>query len=194
MFDRLKGMFGKKQTEDSDGVSLLPQAMDESDSESQQSLSPQQSTALKLLAEGRFETNNGSFTKAVDCFKKALLLDPELCDAFLGLADVYAKQGKEDEALDQFQRALTMEPNLPEAHYQMGRIYLKRKQVSKALAAFEKELAITPRHGRVHNDLAVAHFHQRNFEKAIYHCDRAVALGEVVHEKFLKALAPYRKR
>ncbi|MBM3462593.1 MAG: tetratricopeptide repeat protein [Armatimonadetes bacterium] len=168
MFDKFKGMFGSKDS--------LAGA-----------------SATTLVAEARFEQKNGALGKAASLFEQAVRTDEGHADAHRGLADLYLLQGKEDDALRHFERAVALEPTMQDAHYQIGRIYLGRKDVVKATRAFQKELEVTPKYARVHNDLAVAYFHQKDFARAIHHADEAKALGEPVHEGFLKALAPYRR-
>ena len=174
MLDRFKDMIGKKKD-----IPLREQV--------------HQKTALQWLAQGRFEAQSGAISRAIDCFLNCVQLDPEVCDALAGLADLYLKQGKDDLAMDMFKRAVAAEPTLQEAHYQMGQIHIRRKEIKEAAESFEKELLVTPRNGRVHNDLAVCYFHLKNVAKAIKHCDIALELGEPVNPKFVATLKAHRQ-
>lgn len=175
MFDKLKGLFGSR------------------DGSSDSGFDPTRS-AIALVRDGRHEASTGGIARAIEIFQEALRREPDLADAHEGLAEMFVLQNRDDDALTHFQRAVELEPTMQEAHYQMGRIYLRRKDVARATAAFHKELTVTPRYGRLHNDLAVAYMTQKNYAKAIEHADLATSMGEAVHENFLKALAPHRKK
>lgn len=174
MLDRFKNLVGKKKD-----VSLREQI----DSKS----------SLQWVAQGRFEANAGSLARAIDCYLNAVDLEPQAADALNGLADIYLKQGRDDDALEYFRKAVEAEPTLQEAHYQMGQIHIRRKNIAEAAKSFERELKVTPRNGRVHNDLAVAYFHLKEYQKAIQHCDQAKALGEPINPKFMAALNAHRR-
>ena len=66
-----------------------------------------------------------SIPKAVDCFKQAVVLDPEYAQAWAGLADGYTTSGYSGfgaarvvmpQALEAARRALVLDPDLAEAH------------------------------------------------------------------------------
>lgn len=174
MLDRFKNLVGKKKE-----VPLREQR--------------DTKTAVQWVGQGRFEAQSGAISRAIDCYLNAAELEPDAADALSGLADLYLKQGKDDEALTYFQKAVEAEPTLQEAHYQMGQIHIRRRNISEAAHCFERELKVTPRSGRVHNDLAVAYFHLKDYQKAIQHADQAKALGEPVNPKFLAALNAHRR-
>lgn len=170
MFDKLKGLFSSKGPENASA------------------------SGMDLMREGRFEAKNGAIARAIECYEEAIKRDSTLSEAMQALGDLLVMQGRDDDALPHLERAVAMDATMQEAHYQIGRIYLRRKDLARATRAFEAELLVTPRYGRVHNDLAVAYYQQKMYARAIEHADKAVALGEPVHDAFLSALAPHRQK
>jgi len=81
--------------------------------------------------------------KAIECFKKAISLNPSYGDAYNNLGIVYLAEGDEKKAIECFQKALNIEvyatPEYP-AH-NLALIYKKKGDLDKAIS-FEKK-AIT---------------------------------------------------
>ncbi len=100
--------------------------------------------------------NRGQFNKAVKTFKKALEVDPEYCDAAVGLSIILNDLGKYEEAKKVFQKAQTiiekrkinrasenMDDKFAQKHLELGDLYLQHRRFEPALMQYQtaKKLA-----------------------------------------------------
>jgi tetratricopeptide (TPR) repeat protein len=60
------------------------------------------------------------YTAAVDAFSRAIGVDPNMAQAYVGRATAYVYEGNLQGAIADFNRALQIDPNLPEALYNRG--------------------------------------------------------------------------
>ena len=84
-------------------------------------LAPQQARAHYAL--GRFLAGQDQATPALDCFKKAVELDPRFSLAQLGLAEAAVKAGEFDAALVACRAVVQQEPDNPEALWLQATLY-----------------------------------------------------------------------
>lgn len=100
--------------------------------------------------------NRGQFNKAVKTFKKALEVDPEYCDAAVGLSIILNDLGKYEEAKKIFQKAQAIiekrklsrtgenvEDKFAQKHLELGDLYLQHRRFEQALMQYQtaKKLA-----------------------------------------------------
>ena len=113
------------------------------------------SPAVNLYLKGRFhlfsETRRSEIQSAVECFQKALALQPDSALAMVGLADAWTRLsfsfepdgGWYEKAEALCARALAIEPDLPEGRYLKGRmLWSPRKGFDHAGALRELSVAI----------------------------------------------------
>ncbi|TAN39082.1 MAG: tetratricopeptide repeat protein [Verrucomicrobia bacterium] len=72
---------------------------------------------------GRFQLDHGRTTAALKAFKQALVLDPKLVPAHLGLADAAARTGEYDAALVALKAAVQYDPQNADALWQLAQLY-----------------------------------------------------------------------
>ncbi len=101
-------------------------------------------------------TEEGFFVKAIAIYKKIIKLNPTLLEVYEALAELYAKQGLQNEARTQFQvladyyqkhdnatsasaiysRLVDLEPENPSHHVKLAEIYQQQKLYEKALGEY----------------------------------------------------------
>ncbi len=100
--------------------------------------------------------NRGQFNKAVKTFKKALEVDPEYCDAAVGLSIILNDLGKYEEAKKVFQRAQAIiekrkntrssenvDEKFAEKHLELGDLYLQHRRFEQALMQYQTAKKLT---------------------------------------------------
>jgi len=125
----------------------------------------------------------GRFDEAIDQYRQALAMQPDLYAAHVNLALALLQQKGFDEAESHFRRALEINPRGVEAHCGLAHLLLAEEKPDDARAEFEEAIAINPRHVIAHNDLAQALLKQGKIDESILHCEAALAIDS----RFIRA-------
>src|SRR5262245_26680227 len=99
---------------------------------------------LKYLAEGHENLKAGRRQAAIDSYKKALELDPELAVAHYFIGLVYAEQEKTDEAIGSFLKAIELDSELAEAYAALGMARIDKENYGAAAESLERALTLKP--------------------------------------------------
>ncbi|MGD8259142.1 MAG: tetratricopeptide repeat protein [Desulfobacterales bacterium] len=82
--------------------------------------------------------------KALEDFNRAIQLDPQKYDGYLGRANTLNTLGRYEDALQDYDRALEIDPNLANAYINRGSAYSHLGQYEKAISDYEKGLELDP--------------------------------------------------
>jgi tetratricopeptide (TPR) repeat protein len=80
--------------------------------------------------------------QAMECFKKAVELDPGLAPAYNGLGVGYRVAGQIDSAIAVWEKTLESNPDFDLPIYNLGVAYLEKGDKARALKHFDKYLAL----------------------------------------------------
>ncbi len=92
------------------------------------------------LSEGRKHLETNAPAKALECFDKFLLVEPEHAEALVCRAETLEKLGREDEALADYNRAIAADEKLVIAHLHKGGLLNRLKRYDEALTSYELAL------------------------------------------------------
>ncbi len=87
---------------------------------------------------------DGMYEEALSAFRAALREEPNLVEAFCGLAQVYANQGRYTEALQACERALELDDLAEELYLLRGLIHRQLGQMEQAVADLERAAYLNP--------------------------------------------------
>ena len=130
--------------------------------------------AYQLYLKGRFYWNKRMPEKAIECFQKAIALDPSYALAYAGLADAYGQpreglppRERMPKAREAALKALSLDGRLAEAHTALGQI-LTRYDYDFAGGEREFQLAIelNPRYATAHQRYGELLTYQGRFAEA----------------------------
>ena len=114
---------------------------------------------------GWFFTKNQEFDKAMDCYTKGELADPEYC---------FPNQVESVLALNTVIKTLT---TCPKANYYLGNFWYASKQYELAMGAWEASITLNELFPTAHRNLALAYFNKsKDVKKAVYHLEKAFKL------------------
>jgi len=121
---------------------------------------PQPVTGEKLTAvdwnnKGGSLANLGRRAEALECFKRALEINPHLAGAWNNQGNALADLGRPAEALECYQRALEINPHYAEAWYNQGNVLERLGRPAEALECYRRSLEINAH-------LAAAWYNQGN--------------------------------
>jgi len=107
----------------------------------------------EAMREGEGAFANGNFSKAIEMYQRALLLDPKLYEAALFTGDVYFKTADQLKAGEWFARAVAINPDRETAYRYWGDSLMKQGKVTEAGEKFVEAFIAEP-----YNRLARAGF------------------------------------
>lgn len=92
-----------------------------------------------------------NYSTAIDYYKKALKLQPDLVNALLGIGRTYIAINQGRLASRYLEQAAKLAPSVAEIHFQMGEAYLLTGQFTRARTAYERVVDLTTQE----SDLAI---------------------------------------
>jgi len=100
---------------------------------------------------GCFYGESGLYNKAIEAYKQAIRIMPDLAEAHSNLGVTYGKLGRYAEAIEAYKQAIRINPDYAKAHSNLGLAYAKLGRDSEAIEAYKQAIRINP-------DLADAHY------------------------------------
>lgn len=91
-----------------------------------------------------------SHAEAVQNFKKAIELNPEFAESYVGLAYAASQNQQDEEAIAAAKKAVQLKPDYPESHYVLGYAYFGADRYEEAVAPFRKAISIKPTYERAY--------------------------------------------
>lgn len=115
--------------------------------------------------------------KAIENYKKATEINPNLADAYVGLGTIYLDDEQVDEAIKYFKKAIEINPSYIAAYLNLGATYEYNDQIDEAIASYEKITGINPRITRAYVSLGDLYLAKGDREKAIKTYEKVIELN-----------------
>jgi tetratricopeptide (TPR) repeat protein len=131
--------------------------------------------------------------KAIESYKRAIEIDKNLPDAYVGIGTIYAENEQIDEAAGYYKKATEVDPAYVVAYLNLGALYDYDDQTDKAIASYEKAIEINPRIPRVYIALGGLYLEKGDREKAMKAYEKIIELdpdgefGKYAKEKIEQA-------
>ena len=120
----------------------------------------------------------GDFDHALNCYTKAIELNPELAQAYINLSDLYFKNGDLPSAIGTLQRGTyELENNLTLAHL-LARVYIEDQRYEDAIVELERVLDGEPENYDAYYDLGHVCFELGDYESAISNFENVLLYKE----------------
>ena len=121
--------------------------------------------------------------EAVQHYRSAIEIRPELVAGHSDLAVVLARQGKMDEAAKEFSKAIELDPRHASAHTNLGMVFLREGKSAEALEQWRIAAKLTPKDATLLGNLAwslatSADAKVRKGAEAVHWAERAVELTD----------------
>ncbi|NJK74606.1 MAG: tetratricopeptide repeat protein [Microcoleus sp. SU_5_6] len=141
------------------------------------------------LAQQQFNRGNilkseGKFTDAIDCFKNALFLQPDLIEAATNLAVTLHQIGNLAEATTYYQRAIHIDPNCAQAQNNLGILLQSQGKIAEAVTCFQRAIELNPVYVKALNNLGATLQEMGEQKSAIVYFNQALS----VKSNFVPAL------
>jgi len=128
---------------------------------------PEQDPAHEHYQRGMDGLREGNYEEALAAFRTALRAEPNLVEAYCGLAQAYANQGRNTAAIQACERALELDDMAEEAYLLRGLIHRQQGQLEQAISDLERATYLNPSSPTAHFHLADAFLALENREQAL---------------------------
>lgn len=116
----------------------------------------------------------GKFEEALEHYRQALHIRPELVWAHAGMGVVFFEQGKLDEAIECFEAALQLRPNAPFVLNNLGVALEAQGKNDKALESFNRAVQSNPDYPLSYYNIAKLKTQQKKYDQAIEYYEAAL--------------------
>jgi tetratricopeptide (TPR) repeat protein len=126
---------------------------------------------------GRSHDALDQFDEAIAAYQRALEINPDYEEAWVGLGVVYRLSGDFEAAHAAYSEALAIDPDNANAHSSLGTLYLLEDNPEESIKEFEEAIRLDPQLAAAHGNLALAYAMVGRFDEADESLRRATALG-----------------
>lgn len=135
---------------------------------------PEDARSDFLLAEIRRLA--GDHASAVTAYRRALLREPRMTAAWIGLGDCHARTGEPRQAFLYYRTALALEPDRVDALNEIGLVAFSLGNHNSAAESFERAVSLVPGHAEAWNNLGIVFASRGGIEEARHCFHRATHL------------------
>ena len=127
----------------------------------------EQFTAVQWNDKGYALNNKKEFAAAIECFNKAIALEPHYAKAWNNLGYAYESLGDTAGAIDCFNKSIEFNPNYAAPWNNLGYIHSKFNEHEQAARCYRRAIEINPKYVLAQNNLAFAYNKLGDYDKAI---------------------------
>lgn len=107
------------------------------------------------------------YKQAIDLFTRAIKMDPQFVDAYLGRGYARSSQGEMAQALADMNEAIRIDPGSALAYHSRGSLYGEKKEYDRALADFAQALKLDSSMSSVYIDRATIWIKKKDYARAL---------------------------
>jgi tetratricopeptide (TPR) repeat protein len=115
--------------------------------------------------------------KAIEAYKKAIILKPNFAAAYYNIGSLFAKQDKFDQAIKAYKNSIFINPDYAEAYCNLGIAFKNIGKFSKAIEAYKKSISIKSDIPLTHNNMGVTLHDLGKFEESIQFFKKAIEIN-----------------
>lgn len=140
-----------------------------------------QTADLAYFKEGSIFCLREQYDQAIECFKKAIEINPGDSHYYAGVGFAYNRQRKYDEAIKWLKKGIEINPRDSNCYAYLGLAYRSltysvRPQYDQAIECFKKALEINPRDSQCYIGLGFSYKNKGDYEKALTSFKKAIEL------------------
>ena len=119
---------------------------------------------------------NGDYLDAIECYNKALNLNPRMTTAYFNRGICYSAAGELDQAITDYSRAIELTPEDADAYFQRGYAYGELGEYELAIQDCTKAIELNPENADAYFCRGYAHSNQGNYGLAIQDFSQSIDL------------------
>jgi len=136
--------------------------------------------STSLILKGTDYQNNGQYDKALECFNKAIELDPKDYLGYVGRGEVYSEFVRYEEAIADFDTAIRLNPEDDEAYFEKGQVLEKLGDYESAVEYYSKAIELKSDDAYYYFTRGSAYQKLERNDEAIADFRKSCGLGETV--------------
>lgn len=117
---------------------------------------------------------SGEFEKAIEAYRQALRLRPDLHESYYHLGMAYSSLGRYKEAVEAYNSAVRIKPDYAAAYYNLGHAHSNLNQYGRAIKAFKQAIQHDPDNVEIYLALGDAYADSGEEEKAVAAFEAAI--------------------
>jgi len=117
----------------------------------------------KVLSNANIAYSKKDYTKAILYYEKALILNPNLPQAYLKIGNICLELSALNDALFYYEKVLQLEKNNFIAYCNIGTVFQKNNQLEEAKEYYLKSIKINPNYVHAHYNLSYILLMQKNY-------------------------------
>ena len=117
------------------------------------------------------------FQKAVEPYRRAIVLAPNKTQAYNNLGVVYKELGRNEEALFAYQKVLELNPNDSAALNNLGNLRRNMGDTTGAIADLKRSITLNPNYADAYSNLGAIYKENKEFDRAMFYYQKALALN-----------------
>ena len=140
---------------------------------------------------GVLATRENRVADAVECFQKALKLNPRHLLSLTNLGNAYRVEKRWDEARAVLERALDVAPEDPEANYSLGMVFAQTNETDKAYEHLQRALKARPAYPEALNNLGILMIVTQRQDEAIATFQQCIQVAPSFDQAYLNLARIY---
>jgi len=84
------------------------------------------------------------YDEAIDCYQKAIQLNPTFAGSYYHLGTVFDVMGQYDKAINYYKKAMQYDPNFVGSYNNLGNVYRELDRLDEAIPYFQKAIEVNP--------------------------------------------------
>lgn len=125
---------------------------------------------------GNYERINGNYEEALECYTKAIELDPEYEFAYNERGISYYYLGKLKESIEDYSKAIEINAEYARGYYNRGVSYQKLNEEKRAIEDYDKAIEINPEYASAYNNRGNCYYNLGKERRAIEDYNKAIEL------------------
>jgi tetratricopeptide (TPR) repeat protein len=109
----------------------------------------------------------GKLKKAVEAYKKAILIKPDYAEVYNNMGLALTELGQPEAAIEALDKAIFHKPDNAAAYYNLGKVLQEKGKLEEAIEYFKKSLDIEPNFVEAYNNIGNALKDQGKLDQAI---------------------------
>ncbi|HUU31150.1 MAG TPA: tetratricopeptide repeat protein [Phycisphaerae bacterium] len=118
----------------------------------------------------------GNHELAVEAYKTAIRLKPDLAVAYYDLGVTYGEMGRHAEAVEAFKTAIRLKPDYALAYSSLGAAYAKIRRNAEAVEAFKTAIRLKPDLAEAYSNLGAAYVEMGRYAESVDASKTAIRL------------------